>query len=134
QVVATKKDITNVRWQEGDIALLFIDLCKAWKTNNHVVQEFFPWLAVGAVVVQQDYMFFRNPWVASSMYKLRAHTRYAGKPDHNSMLFTVTERIPAAACEQCRRQNTTTEEVLAAFDWTAELVGNDYRALEMLDM
>ena len=130
-VSATKGDIRKVNWDQP-IALLFIDLSKSWSINDHVVQTFFPHLQRGAVIVQQDYMFYRNPWICSTMYKLRDRIRFAGQTDHNSMLFEMVRPLSAGDAARCTRAQTSAAEVEEAFDWTATLL-RDNLGFEMLD-
>lgn len=129
-VVSRKTNILNVTW-DRPIALLFVDLCKSWKLNDHVTATFFPHLRPGAIVVQQDYMFSHNPWVCSTMYKLRDHVRYAGHTDYNSVLFEVVATPDAQALQACSRAGTTHDEILASFDWTAGFL-KDWLSIEML--
>ncbi|MFA3920777.1 hypothetical protein [Ruegeria hyattellae] len=131
-VISAKQDILKVNW-DAPIELLFIDLSKSWKINDHLIKTFFPHLVEGAIMVQQDYMFFRNPWVASTMYKLRDHVSYAGHTEYNSVLFEVNRALDAAALEGCLEAHTSQDEILAAFDWS-ERFCQTYQAVEMLDM
>ncbi|HPD91301.1 MAG: hypothetical protein H6900_04175 [Rhodobacter sp.] len=132
-VVSTKADIRKARWTTGPIALLFIDLSKSWAINDHLVLNFLPHVAQGGLIVQQDYMFYKNPWIASTMFKLRDHVAYAGHSDFNSVLFEVTTPLSASALDSCLRRNTSVADMHAAFDWTGGFL-TDCLSQEMLAM
>ena len=54
------------------IALLFVDLSKTLEINDHILKAFFGALVPGSLVVQQDFLFFRNPWLYPTMHRLEA--------------------------------------------------------------
>ncbi|MEA2355104.1 MAG: hypothetical protein QOD61_1233 [Solirubrobacteraceae bacterium] len=61
-------DICAARWPGGPIDVLFIDVCKSWAINDHVVGEFFPALVPGrSVVIQQDLIHEWLPYLTITM-------------------------------------------------------------------
>jgi hypothetical protein len=61
-------DICVQRWADDPIDLLFIDICKSWEINDHVVKEFFPKLTPGrSVVIQQDLIHEWLPYITMTM-------------------------------------------------------------------
>lgn len=112
---------------------MFVDLSKSWEINDSVVMKFFPCLRRGSCVIQQDYMFFRNPWVAHTMYLLRDLFEFGGNTDYNSMIFYASQDIGRDDIEKCLHRNFRVEMMLEAFEWSRSLV-SDYRAWEMVEM
>jgi hypothetical protein len=61
-------DICRERWTGGPIEVLFVDICKSWAINDHVVREFFPALVPGrSVVIQQDLIHEWLPFLTITM-------------------------------------------------------------------
>lgn len=68
-IQAHRADVCAVSWPaDKPIEFLFIDVAKSWKTNQKVIESFFPSLIPGqSIVFQQDYGNPWNPWVAVTM-------------------------------------------------------------------
>ena len=61
-------DIMRGGWRGGPIEVLFIDAAKTPGTADHIARAFFPHLMPGrSVIVQQDYLHWRQPWVSAQM-------------------------------------------------------------------
>jgi hypothetical protein len=72
-------DILGQKWSGDPIEILFIDVCKTWEVNAHVVREWFPSLIPGgSVVVQQDLVHWLYPWCAIVMESLIDRFEYMG--------------------------------------------------------
>ena len=72
-------DILLQRPPDDQVEILFIDICKTWKINFHVVKEFFAALLPDhSIVIQQDLVHWRYPWCAIVMEALQAHFEYLG--------------------------------------------------------
>jgi hypothetical protein len=72
-------NILDERWPGEPIEVLFIDVCKSWEINAHVVAEFFPCLIPGtSVIVQQDLVHWKYPWCAIVMEHLAGDLEYLG--------------------------------------------------------
>ncbi|RAP39710.1 hypothetical protein BYZ73_19150 [Rhodovulum viride] len=64
-------EIRSAVWPGGPIEILTIDAAKATDTADAIAGTFFPALLPGsAVVVQQDYFHWRQPWIAAQMEAL----------------------------------------------------------------
>jgi predicted O-methyltransferase YrrM len=109
-------ELGEQRWTGDPISILFIDISKRWETNDFILTEFFPCLLSGSIVVQQDFFFIRNPWLHSTMHKLRHKIAYAGATERNSAIFEVSETPSRAEIESCLRRNTPNADVSAAID------------------
>ncbi len=130
--IAQKSDIRIVKWKLP-ISILFIDLSKSWSINDHLLKNFFPALVPGAIIIQQDFMYARTPWVCSTMYALRDFCAFAGHTDYNSAIFVVKDTLPNDALDRCLSTNMQRSDILDSFRWARTLI-KDYRALEMVEM
>jgi hypothetical protein len=79
--------------------VLFVDIAKSWSLNEVVVRQFFPCLLPGrSVVVQQDYAFAFQPWIAITMEHLSDHFEAVAFAEYNSVVFVCTRAVgPEAA-------------------------------------
>lgn len=81
-------DITTFNWDRGPIEILFIDVCKAWFIDDHVVKTFFPHLIPGqSLVLQQDFFHHYCPWLIATMELLHEHFEYVGFAKWNTGVF-----------------------------------------------
>ncbi|WP_133489716.1 hypothetical protein [Aliiroseovarius marinus] len=81
-------------WDEGPIEILVMDASKSVQTMDAMTRTFFPSLIPGqSLVVQQDYLFWRLPWIAMQMELLADYfTPVASVPGH-TMVFLNTKQI-----------------------------------------
>jgi hypothetical protein len=125
-------DVLEARWDKGPIAVLFVDLSKTKAINDHLLATFFPALLPGSVIVQQDFLFFRNPWLYPTMHKLEGAVEMLGHTDQNSVIFGVRETPSPAALAACMAARTSYEETVAAIrHFRAKFT--DVRQTEMID-
>lgn len=113
-ITAVKGDILAQRWEAGPIALLFIDLSKTLEINDHILKTFFGALVPGSLVVQQDFLFFRNPWLYPTMHRLEAAMPMLGHTEDHAVIFGVRRPPSPAEIEGCLARNLTPEATLAA--------------------
>jgi len=130
-VTAHKGDILEESWNEGNIGLLFIDICKTAAVNNHVLETFFPHLVKGSVIVQQDYLFLDCPWLIYSMEQLKPKISFASYTEDYSVLFHVNEPVTSKDIQKALYSKPTEREVLASFDTALEYFPY-FRQKEML--
>ena len=89
-----KCNILDVRWADGPIEFLFIDIMKTVEISNHVGRTFFPHLIPGrSLLVQQDYFHFRNPWIVAQMELLRDHFDLLAYTESNSAIFRCVKEV-----------------------------------------
>lgn len=88
-------------WDEGPIEILVMDASKTMQTMEEMTRIFFPSLIPGhSLVVQQDYLFWRLPWIAIQMELLSDYfTPLAYVPD-NTVAFLNTKQIDDEALER----------------------------------
>lgn len=100
-------DIRSFLWPGEPIEILFIDICKTWDINAHVVTQFFRSLLPGqSVVVQQDLVHWRYPWCAIVMESLQHKFEYLGWAWYASSVW------------RCR---STPSEAELATDWKRDV-------------
>ncbi|MEM7597843.1 MAG: hypothetical protein AAF382_09090 [Pseudomonadota bacterium] len=64
--------IENETWTDGPIALMTLDASKTSATMDQMADIFFPHLIPGvSVIIQQDELHWREPWIAVQMEKFK---------------------------------------------------------------
>jgi hypothetical protein len=125
-------DVLEARWDAGPISVLFIDLSKTRALNDHLLATFFPALVPGSVIVQQDFLFFRNPWLYPTMRKLEGSVEMLSYTDQNSVVFGVHRTPSAAELAAARAATADFGETVAAIEhFRAKFT--DVRQTEMID-
>lgn len=125
-------DVREARWDGSPVAVLFVDLSKTKEINDHLLATFFPALVPGSVIVQQDFLFFRNPWLYPTMQKLEGAVEMLSSTDQNSVIFGVNRTPTAEELRACTARRTSFEETVAAIGhFRAKFT--DVRQTEMID-
>lgn len=125
-------DVREARWDGNPVAVLFVDLSKTKEINDHLLATFFPALVPGSVIVQQDFLFFRNPWLYPTMQKLEGSVEMLTHTDQNSVLFGVNRTPTPAELDAARAKRTSYDETVAAIrHFRAKFT--DVRQTEMID-
>jgi hypothetical protein len=90
-------DILTASWSGGPIEILFIDICKSWEINAHVIRQFFAHLIPGrSLIVQQDQIHFYAFWLVLTMDWFRDYFERLGHvANGHSALYRCTRAIPA---------------------------------------
>jgi hypothetical protein len=125
-------DIREQAWPGSPVALLFVDLSKTVEINDHILRTFFGALEPGSIVVQQDFLFFRNPWLYSTMRRLAEAIEMLAHAEDNSVVFGVRRKPTPEEIEACLSCNVSTDDVLDAIDHFRTRF-HDLRQLEMID-
>lgn len=72
QICHRKGRIEDMPWCEGPISILVLDACKTADTMDEMAEIFFPHLMPGrSVIVQQDELHWKEPWIAVQMERLK---------------------------------------------------------------
>ena len=88
-------DLAASGWDGRPIELLFVDIAKTWSLNDVVVSEFFPCLIPDrSVIVQQDYAFAFQPWMAITMEYLSEYFEPVAFAEYNSVVFLCRRQVP----------------------------------------
>lgn len=125
-------DVREARWDNSPVAILFVDLSKTTEINDHLLATFFPALRPGSVIVQQDFLFFRNPWLYPTMQKLEGSVEMLTHTDQNSVIFGVHRTPTPEELRACAAKHTSYDETVAAIGhFRAKFT--DVRQVEMID-
>jgi hypothetical protein len=90
-------DICRERWTGGPIEVLFIDVCKSWAINDHLLHEFFPALVAGrSVIIQQDLIHEWLPYLTITMGLLRDSFELVATVPWCSAVYLLTRPIATA--------------------------------------
>ncbi len=93
-------ELTEIGWDGRPIEILFVDIAKSWGLNDVVIEQFFPCRIAGySVLVQQDYAFGFQPWIAITMEHLSDYFRPVAFAEYNSVVFVCTRAVPRDVLE-----------------------------------
>ncbi|MGI8804021.1 MAG: hypothetical protein ACR2KV_17975 [Solirubrobacteraceae bacterium] len=122
-------DIRRERWTGGAVDVLFVDVCKSWSINDHVVREFFPALVPGrSVVVQQDLIHEWLPYLTITMGLFDDSFELVATVPWCSAVYLLTRAIPAAAIPP-RLDALPAERKLELFDRGCAPFSGEYRGV-----
>jgi len=108
-----KCDILDTRWDGGAIEILFIDIAKTRKTNDHVLETFFSSLIEGeSLVIQQDYFHHSNPWVVAQLESLKDCFELVAFTQNNSAIFRYKHAPSTAQLEKAKTAEMTDKELI----------------------
>jgi hypothetical protein len=89
-------DVLEQTWHGAAIDILFLDICKTWEVNAHVLREWFPSLVpMTSVVVQQDLVHWAFPWCTIVMEMLIDHFEYLGWTWYASSVWRCVSELRA---------------------------------------
>ncbi len=95
--------IENIGWSGGAIELLIMDASKSITTMDQMAQQFFPALEPGqSLVIQQDYLHWRTPWIPVQMEAMADWFTPVAHAPRDTVVFLNTRQIDAAALEAGR--------------------------------
>lgn len=96
-VLLHKGAIEAEHWTEGPIEILCVDAAKTTLVADRIAEEFFPHLIPGrSVVIQQDYLHWKVPWIPAQMEWLSDCFTPVAVVPNNTAAFLCT-RVPGAA-------------------------------------
>ena len=95
QIKLHKGRIEELGWHGGDIELLVMDASKTAETMDLMSRQFFPHLIPGkSVVVQQDFLWWQQPWIAAQMALLQPYFEPVAYIPKHSVSFLCTKAVP----------------------------------------
>jgi len=99
QVTLHKGDIdARAPWSEGAIEILVMDASKTAASADRQAAAFFPGLRPGrSVLVQQDYLHWRQPWLPVQMQRLSRWFTPVAHARADTMVFLCTDAITPEA-------------------------------------
>lgn len=87
-------DIMDQQWNGRPIEILFVDCGRNWTHSDQIVEQFYPSLMPGhSYLVQQDYIYWHNHWVAITM-EWFADCFEIVDCSHSTVTFKLTKPIP----------------------------------------
>lgn len=93
-------DLAMAAWDGGPIEILTLDASKTPEAMDAMAQAFFPALIPGqSIIVQQDFLHWRQPWVIAQMELFAGHFRPVAHCPRDTMVFLCTRPIDATALE-----------------------------------
>lgn len=78
---------------------------------------FFEYLVPGSIIIQQDFLFFRNPWLYPTMYKLNKYVELLSYTEDNSVIFGVNEKIPTDILDNCLSYKLSKNDYIEAISF-----------------
>ncbi|HHL21101.1 MAG TPA: hypothetical protein ENJ52_06190 [Aliiroseovarius sp.] len=92
--------IEDQDWQGGPIELLVMDASKAKATTDRMAEIFYPHLIPGrSLVVQQDYLHWRLPWIAAQMQLMAACFTPVAHAPRDTVVFRCTAPVTPEVLE-----------------------------------
>jgi hypothetical protein len=117
RVVVHEGDIREESWSGGPIEILFLDICKSWDVNDHVVKEFFPSLVPDrSILIQQDFVHEWLPFIPVTMGLMADAFEFAGFVPPTTALFVPTRHIGAEEISADLRRELSPDQQLECFD------------------
>ena len=77
--------------------MLYVDIIKNEALVNPVMQRFLPRLAVGGLLVHQDYFHWQSPWVVYTTEHIMGHLQYVATVSNHTMILRLVDRAPDGA-------------------------------------
>ncbi len=109
-----KGQIEDMAWTGGPIEILVLDASKAAATTDRMSETFFPHLVPGrSVIVQQDFLWWQQPWIAAQMAMLAEHFQPVAFVPNFSVSFLCTRPVDADAMRQARTAQLSDAQMLA---------------------
>lgn len=94
KIVYHKGDVATADWNGGPIEILFIDVMKSTDSADSIAKNFFPHLlAEQSVIVHQDYLHWKNPWITVQMQLLSDFFTPVAWAEQGSVVFSV-DKVP----------------------------------------
>jgi hypothetical protein len=117
RVVVHEGDIREQSWSGAPIEILFLDICKSWDLNDHVVKQFFPSLLPDrSILIQQDFVHEWLPFIPVTMGLMADAFEFAGFVPPSSALFVPSRHIGAEEIPNDLKHELSPERQLECFD------------------
>jgi len=106
-------EITDTDWRGGPIEILFIDAAKMPESADRIAGIFLPHLIPGrSIVVQQDYLHWRQPWVPAQMELLSDCFDIVGWCAKNTVIFQANQPITAQTLSTTRVEHLSDTDLI----------------------
>ena len=115
-IVFCPGDVLDAKWTGGDIEILFVDVSKSYDLNDVILEQFFPSLVSGvSIVIQQDFLLNRTPWIVAAMDALRDCFDLVAYTEENSAIFLCLRRPSVEQLSRAMSLNLTPERIEKAY-------------------
>ena len=115
RITFRKGRIEEKNWDEGPIALLVLDASKTAETTDQMAEIFFPHLVPGqSLIVQQDELHWKEPWIAAQMQKLQAHFEPLYHVPGGMVAYRCIKAVDAHALNAARVSALSDQELIEA--------------------
>lgn len=111
EIYLSPGDLLLHQWKAAPIEVLFVDLAKSWELNQWVVENWFPHLRAGSIVIQQDYVHFYEYWIAITMEVLAEFLHPVDYIFGASCVFVCEREIPQERLAACVRSMEPQEQL-----------------------
>ncbi len=106
-------DIRASGWDRGPIEILFIDAAKTPATTDYIARTFMPHLIPGhSLVVQQDYLHWRQPWVPAQMERMSDCFELVAWCREGTVAFRLTNALTPDALEAAKVDAVSDSQLL----------------------
>jgi len=102
-------DLRHASSDGSPLWMLYVDIVKNEALVNPVMQQFLPRLAVGGLLVHQDYFHWQSPWVVYATEHIMDHLQYVGTVANHTMILRLVDELP---------EELLSLDYLAGLDWT----------------
>lgn len=108
-------------WRDGPISLLVLDASKTAAITDQIAQIFFPSLTPGhSVIVQQDELHWKEPWITAQMQRLSEHFVPLCHVPGSAMAYVCIRRVGRLALRQARVAKLSDRELIADIKSSAQ--------------
>jgi hypothetical protein len=107
--------IEKIGWTSGDIEILVMDASKTAESMDKMSALFFPHLIPGrSIVVQQDFLWWQQPWIAVQMLKLSEYFDPVVHVFRDSVSFLCKKAVPASVIADLKVAEMQDAEMIQA--------------------
>jgi hypothetical protein len=111
QIYISPGDLLDHRWSGSPIEILFIDIAKSWELNQWILENWFPCLRPGSVVIQQDYVYFHQYWIHITMEVFADYFRAIDTVFGASRVYVCEKQIPGELLSPRLRDMTLSQQL-----------------------
>ncbi|MEM6589967.1 MAG: hypothetical protein AAF641_16090 [Pseudomonadota bacterium] len=110
-----KGQIEEVTWDAGPIEVLVMDASKTAATMDRMSATFFPHLIPGrSIVVQQDFLWWQQPWIAAQMALLTEYFTPVAYVPRYSVSYLCTKTPPSKMLQDLQVAQMRDGQIIAA--------------------
>jgi predicted O-methyltransferase YrrM len=102
-------DLREASAEGPPLWMLYVDIVKDEVLTNPVMQRFLPRLAVGGLLVHQDYFHWQSPWVVYTTEHIMDHLQYVATVSNHTIILRLLSELP---------EDLLQLDYLTGLDWT----------------